>query len=228
MCFSAQASFGVGAALAVAGIISIKKSRRPSQLPFASIPLLFATQQIAEGILWLTLTGEANEEWRKGSMSVFLFFAQVLWPLWVPFSIWLLEKETARKKILFALVCIGVFTSCCLAYFLLAYPANAQLRNNHIFYALGFPALSMRLGMLYFIPTVVTSFLSSHPGVRWMGLAILTSFSVSKIFFKEELISVWCFFAAVISAVVVLIVHFLKKRPTNAAGDLSDSEADKT
>lgn len=47
MCFSASASFGVA---------SIKKTHHPSQLLFASIPFIFGVQQIAEGLLWLTLS----------------------------------------------------------------------------------------------------------------------------------------------------------------------------
>lgn len=218
MCFSAQASFGAGAVLAVVGVISIKKSTRPSQLPFAAIPLLFAVQQAAEGALWLGLSGNGHEAWRSTSMYVFLFFAQVVWPLWVPLSIWLLEKDLRRKKILFALLCTGLLASCCLAYSLLFYPVNAQLRNHHIHYALGFPPVTAKLAILYFIPTVITSFVSGYRGVRWMGLLLLVSFIVSKAWFKEELLSVWCFFAAVISVVVLFIMQSLKKLQAKAAG----------
>lgn len=211
MCFSAQASFGAGAVLAVAGIISVRKTIKPSHLLFAAIPLIFAVQQFSEGILWLTLSKSAFAGWKAGAMYTFLFFAQVLWPLWVPLSMWQLEKEKRRKKTLFVLFCIGLFTSCSLAWLLLTYPASTQVRDHHIFYELGFPGISMKLGILYFIPTVISSFLSTYRGVQWMGLAILVSFIVSKLFFREELISVWCYFAAVISASILLIMHSIKK-----------------
>jgi len=211
MCFTAQASFGAGAVLAVAGVLSIKKATRPAHLLFAAIPLLFATQQISEGFLWIALTNGAYAHWKTMAMFTFLFFAQVAWPLWVPLSIWQLEKDEKRKKILFALLCIGIFTSGCLAYFLLSYPVTTQVRNQHIFYELGFPGISMRLGILYFIPTVMSSLLSTWRGVQWMGLAIFISFVVSKLLFKEELLSVWCYFAAIISGVILFIMHGIKK-----------------
>ena len=55
MCFSANASFGAGVVLTIIGVAAIKKVQHPSQILFASIPLLFAVQQISEGILWITL-----------------------------------------------------------------------------------------------------------------------------------------------------------------------------
>lgn len=211
MCFSTQASFGAGALLAVAGVLAIKKTIKPAHIPFAAIPLLFAAQQVSEGFLWIALTSVTYAHWKINAMFVFLFFAQVVWPLWVPLSIWQLEKEAPRKKILFLVFCIGIFTSCVLAYFLVAYRVTAYVNGSHIFYELGYPGISMKLGILYFIPTVISSFLSTWRGVKWMGLAILLSFIVSKLFFKEELISVWCYFAAVISAVIFLIMHNIRK-----------------
>ena len=55
MCFSAGASFAGGAVLSVVGIATQGKVRKPKQRLFAVIPLLFALQQFAEGILWITL-----------------------------------------------------------------------------------------------------------------------------------------------------------------------------
>lgn len=97
MCFSASASFGAGFVLAVIGVATIKKTQHPSQLLFASIPLIFGVQQIAEGILWLTLPNPDYVNTQKIFTYVFLFFAQIVWPIWVPIAIMLLEKNATRK-----------------------------------------------------------------------------------------------------------------------------------
>jgi hypothetical protein len=55
MCFSASASFGASLVLSVIGVATIKNTRHREQLPFASIPFVFAVQQFSEGVLWLTL-----------------------------------------------------------------------------------------------------------------------------------------------------------------------------
>ena len=108
MCFSATASFSAGVVLTVIGVATIKKVQHPSQILFASIPLLFAIQQIAEGILWLTLPNPAYLPTQVSFTYIFLFFAQVVWPLWVPMAILLLEKEDLRKRVQRYLVAAGM------------------------------------------------------------------------------------------------------------------------
>ena len=51
MCFSATASFSAGAFLLGLGTLTLKSARRPRELPFAAIPLLFAIQQLSEGVI---------------------------------------------------------------------------------------------------------------------------------------------------------------------------------
>ena len=54
MCFSATVSFVAGVPLTVLGVITVKKTERRAEIPFAMIPLLFGAQQIVEGMLWLS------------------------------------------------------------------------------------------------------------------------------------------------------------------------------
>ena len=91
MCFSASASFGAGIVLSVIGIASLKKVQHASQIPFAALPLIFAIQQFSEGILWLVLPNLEYLILRQVITYVFLFFAQIVWPVWVPFAILLLD-----------------------------------------------------------------------------------------------------------------------------------------
>ena len=81
MCFSATASFSAGAVLTGLGAISLHKASTPKEYPFASIPLLFGIQQIAEGFVWLSMTHPDYAPLREGSMWFFLLFAQPLWPI---------------------------------------------------------------------------------------------------------------------------------------------------
>jgi hypothetical protein len=97
MCFSASASFGAGALLVVIGVASLKKTHHHSQYLFAGIPLIFGIQQIAEGVLWLTLRNEDALNLQIISTYVFLFFAQIVWPVWVPTAILLLEHKMNRS-----------------------------------------------------------------------------------------------------------------------------------
>ncbi|MGE5108476.1 MAG: DUF6629 family protein [Sphingobacteriales bacterium] len=212
MCFSANASFGAGAVLLVVGALTLKKVHSPSQIAFASIPLLFSVQQFAEGLLWLSLTNKNYEGWEPFSTHFFLFFAQVLWPLWVPVSILLLERNTERKKILFILTGIGILLSSYFAWCLLNYPVKAEVIFYHIYYTLDFPhALVWVSGILYLILTVFPPFMSSHKKVWLLGIMIAASYLFTKIAYSNYLISVWCFFAAIISVLVLYIVTKMNK-----------------
>ena len=54
MCFSAAASLAAGGTLSVVGGLTLAKVKNKSELPFASIPLLFGIQQAIEGAVWLS------------------------------------------------------------------------------------------------------------------------------------------------------------------------------
>ncbi len=207
MCFSANASFVAGIILPVIGIAAIKKVQHKSQILFASIPLLFAIQQISEGILWLTLPDPAYAGLSQIMTYIFLFFAQFFWPLWVPIAILMLEKESKRKKIQKILVGVGVILACYSAYSLLSFQLEAKIVGHHIKYTVDNPnPMKIYGGILYFIATVLPPFFS-HIKRMWMfGATIFISYVISAIFFEHFVVSVWCFFASVISISIYAIM----------------------
>lgn len=207
MCFSAEASFVAGTALSVIGIETIRKSQTGSQLFFSSIPLIFGAQQIVEGFLWLSFINLNFISLKVLSTYIFLIFAQILWPTWVPFSILLLENEKKRKKILYFFLLIGLTVSIILAHSLLTGNITSEIIGHHISYNLDISySTILVLSPLYFAATVLPAFFSSSKGMWILGFLILTSYIVTKIFFENYVISVWCFFGAVISIVVYSII----------------------
>lgn len=105
MCFSAVASFTSGAILVTAGAFTLSHVRSRASLPFAMIPLLFGIQQGIEGVVWLTF---GSEPLHTISTYMFMIFAYVFWPVYVPFTIWLIEKHPVRKKLLAGVATIGL------------------------------------------------------------------------------------------------------------------------
>jgi hypothetical protein len=222
MCFSANASFVAGIILPVIGVAAIIKVQHKSQILFASIPLLFAVQQIAEGFLWITLPNPDYASVSQGLTYVFLFFAQFFWPLWIPISILMLEKENKRKKIQKVFVGMGMLVSIYFAYCLLSYHVHADIVGYHITYTVDYPnPLGKYVGILYFIATVAPPFFS-HIKRMWMfGAAILISYIITAIFFEHYVVSVWCFFASVISIsiyAIMLEIRNMNKKPFGAKG----------
>lgn len=60
--------------------------------------------------------------------------------------------------------------------------------------------------MLYLLSATVSPILSTHRMVRVFGVLALLSFGAAYYFYATWFISVWCFFAALLSAVVYF--HF--------------------
>ncbi|MDZ4759187.1 MAG: DUF6629 family protein [Bacteroidota bacterium] len=211
MCFSASASFGAGVVLSVIGVASIKKVRSPSQNAFASIPLIFALQQITEGFVWLSFTHASFAFVQEASTYIFLFFAQIIWPIWVPYSILILKKKEKRQKIEKLLVGVGGVVSLYLAYCLWCYPVEAKAIGYHISYSQHYPSqFSLYGGVLYIIATIVPPFFSNIKRMWALGTAILISYIITAIFYEAYIISVWCFFASVISIAVYAVMHRIK------------------
>lgn len=215
MCFSTTASFGAGAILAVVGVVSLKKVQASSQLLFALFPIVFSLQQFTEGFVWVTLTNVNYQDYRSIPIYAFVFFAQVLWTLWVPLSFYLIEENMKRKKTLAVFVWIGLAISLFHFYNLLFYDVTASIKPYHIYYDLDFPLKhNIITESLYLLTIIVPPFISSIRRTHVLGILLLTSFLITKLYFNDYIISVWCFFAAITSLFVYIIMKNLKEKKT--------------
>ncbi len=212
MCFSAGASFGAGIALAAAGVMTLQKATNRSQTMFAAIPLLFSFQQLIEGMVWLSFMNPAYVAWRVPASYAFLVFAHVIWPFWTPMSFLLLEKEKKRIRVLQYLSAIGVIVSAFLAFSLINYHVESSVGDHHIAYRVGFPPFFLKYGwILYVLATAAPPFVSGLKKMWAFGLTVLLAYVFARLFFFEYDISVWCFFAAVISLFIYFIMKEIQK-----------------
>ena len=107
MCFSATASFSAGVVLLGVSVLTLRAARRPREGPFAAIPLLFAIQQLVEGVIWLTFRYEAPLL-NTVMTHVYSFFSHVLWPVYVPVAVLLIEPPGWRRTALAAIAAAGL------------------------------------------------------------------------------------------------------------------------
>ena len=98
MCFSTEASFVSGGILAVIGVATITKIKSPSQIIFAGFPLIFSVQQFIEAFVWIGLTDPEYSHMGHISAYIFIFFAQVLWPFYVPLAFFSSRKRSNPKE----------------------------------------------------------------------------------------------------------------------------------
>lgn len=213
MCFSAQASFAGGVIISAIGVFTIRKVHKPSQIIFASIPLFFGLQQIAEGILWIALPLGEYEVLQKTAAYTFLVMAQVIWPVMIPLSVLFMEENEKKKKILKGLLLVGIILSIYYASCLLFCNVHPQIKGYHIQYNNDFPVHLMPFSfILYLTSTITPLFVSGIKRTHLMGILMAFSCLVTAIFFSQYLTSVWCFFAALLSCVVYWILSDSKKQ----------------
>ena len=204
MCFSATASFTAGAALTAAGAITISRSRGKAELPIAVVPLMFGVQQFTEGALWLSLRNDlpAVKSW---ATYIFSMFSHVVWPIFVPFAIVLVETSRRRMRALAVFQAIGLSVGLYLLFFIVRFPVTARVEGRSIFYdSPHFFITAVLVG--YLLATCVSGLFSSHRCINTFGiLAFVLAVAAYEVSVKT-FVSVWCFFAAVLS--LLILVHF--------------------
>lgn len=203
MCFSASASFAAAGMLGVAGIATLRKAKTKQELPLAAVPLVFAVQQLIEGIVWIYVAN--NLQPATCAVNGYLFFANVLWPIFIPIVVLLLETDPVRKRMQQVLAGVGVLTGIYMLYTLLTTTVAVHQIGQRLVYAPEHP-YAFWMPYAYVAATCLVCLISSKGVVQLLGVLVSLALFVSYMFYLAALPSVWCFLAAVLSLVVVL--HF--------------------
>ena len=228
MCFSAAASF-VGAALLLPlGAMALGRAcqaDRPDLLPLALLPLGFGLQQGLEGVVWLGLDPGPLGPLERLAALAYLFFALAFWPVWIPFvglrlsqglraeaGRWLAPPLSSwLRRALQVLQGLCLLLGLVLWLPLLLQPE--RIRPGILRGSIDYGADLVLSGGLadqgrYLYAAVITVPLLLLPSarLRGFGVALLISGLVSDWFYRQTMLSVWCFFSAVLSLLVVWIV----------------------
>lgn len=198
MCFSATASFVAGGALSATGLLTVSKAKKRRELPLASIPLLFGIQQLIDGVVWVSFGMGALH---TTAVYAYTLFAFVFWPVFVPLAVSMVEPNKMRVRILEALAIVGAGVGAFFAYFMVSGAVTAEIVNNCVAYDTPHPYHVPALAF-YLVATCGAFFVSSKPVLRFFGVALLVSFSIAGWFYTQTFSSVWCFFAALLSAII--------------------------
>ncbi|MDP2694746.1 MAG: hypothetical protein Q8O58_07770 [Gallionella sp.] len=191
------------------GVLTLKKAERKAEIPFAMIPLLFGIQQIIEGMLWLSFRFDAPL--LNVTMTyAFTLFSHVLWPMYVPFAIGLVETVAWRKKAIWAFRVIGIAVGLYLLYWIVRFPVTSEVDEHIVYVSPHFIKVPMM--MLYLAATCVSCFFSSHKLINLFGVLALLLFMVAYWVHSVAFFSIWCFFAAILSVVIYLHFKFGNER----------------
>ncbi|MDZ7732027.1 MAG: DUF6629 family protein [Acidimicrobiia bacterium] len=205
MCFSAEASFVGAGVVGAVGVATLTQVRRPHQVLLAALPLGFAAHQALEGVTWLELDGATDAVLRGWGVHLWVLFAWALLPTWVPVGVRLIEPDARRRRRMVPLVVVGGVLSAFMVTQALDPGIAVGVVGGELDYHLPLD-IGIWLATPYVLATCSTPILSSHRWVRIFGVGNVMALTAAAILEAADFSSIWCTFAAFLSA--LLLVHF--------------------
>lgn len=204
MCFSAQADLIGGVVLGVIGVDTLAHvGDRREYLPLAALPLMFAGHQLVEAFVWWGLQGHLSDEVTEIATWLYLLFAFVVLPVYVPAAVFVAEPPGPRRRLIRWSIVIGGIVSALLLAAMLRGPVTASLDDWHVRYGTGIDAAVPIVGA-YIMATCGSLLLSTNRFLVRFGLVNLLAVIVIAIFVVEGFASLWCAWAALASGAVAL------------------------
>lgn len=224
MCFSASASFTASAVLMPLGLYShhlADRAERPGYKPLALVPFFFGVQQFIEGLEWTGIDQGNVEPLTSLAGLGFLFFAYCFWMIWIPWSAWSISRSTDSKALQHRLKWVAIVATVLGIAFYLPVLFNppalqpAVHSNGRLLYDVSNLQSILHnfvntepVGELVYWGFIVLPLLAvSDRAVKLFGILIFISIFLTWLTYSATFNSVWCFYCAVLSIVVIWIVN---------------------
>ena len=214
MCFSPQADLVGGLVLGAVGIdVARHVHTRRDHLAFAALPLLFAAHQLTEAFVWWGLQGHVASEVGLVATWVYLLFAFVVLPTYVPLAIRALEPPGRRRNAMTAFVALGVVVSVLLLAAMIRGPVSASLGHDHISYNIQLHA-GLVIVAAYVIATCASAIFSGYRHIAIFGVVNLIAVAIIARLAIDGFASVWCGWAALTSVAIAAHIRLGRPRET--------------
>jgi len=211
MCFSAAASFVTAGITGVVGIAALTRAREPREWSLAAVPLIFAAQQGVEGLLWLQLPAAPNGPSTTFLTYLYLLFAEVLWPAYAPIACLLIEPNKRRRVAMAVCLIAGLAVAAHYLVSIFSHPHAARIIGHHVAYVTE-GKVSYLMGAAYLLATGGVIALSSHRAMIALAAIVIAGAFVSYTLYWESFVSVWCFFSATASVIILLQFEWEHRR----------------
>ena len=205
MCFSAEASFAASGVLAASSVAISRIPKERSSVPLSLFPAVFATHQFMEGILWLHHDGILPEAYKDVAVYAYVFIAYVLWPIFVPFAVYLVEPGRRRRAVILLCQAIGLGVGAALLLGNAGAPLDVSANCCSLSYQVNAPDALMAP---YLVAVAIPFLVCSRKSLVSFGVALTISCAAAAMLASAATFpSVWCFFAAVLSGGLYLHFH---------------------
>jgi hypothetical protein len=215
VCFSAGADLVGGIVVGAIGIdVARHVQQRREHLALAALPLLFAVHQLVEAFVWWGLDGTVDPSIGRVATWVYLLFAFVVLPVYVPAAVWRIEPAGGRQRLMAALTVLGTGVSFVLLTAMLRGPVTAHLAHLHVSYATGLRSGS-EVVAVYVLVTCGAFVLSGDRRLAAFGVINLVGVAVLARLTVDGFASLWCAWAALTSGALALHLRApSRERPT--------------
>ena len=212
MCFSAQADLIGGAVVGGIGLDAAWHVRQQrDHLAFAALPLMLAAHQLDEALVWWGLQGHISSGVGRVATWVYLLFAFVVLPTYVPLAIRALEPPGRRRTVMTGFAGLGAAVSAVLLAAMLRGPVTASLGDYHISYGIHLHA-GLAIVSAYVAATCGAAIFSGYRHVAIFGVVNLIAVAALAHVTIDGFASLWCGWAALTSVAIALHLRFGTER----------------
>jgi hypothetical protein len=202
MCFSAEASFAASGVLAASSVVLWQTPKEKGGIPLSLFPAIFAAHQFTEGILWLNQNGVLPDSVQPVAVYTYALIAYVLWPIFVPFAAYMLEADRRRRILILLCQAVGLGVGLTLLVGFTRTPVTVSADCCSLSYGVDAPDF---LIVPYLVAVSIPFLASSRRSLVLFGGGVAVSCAVAALATPASTFpSVWCFFAATLSAGLVL------------------------
>ncbi len=141
--------------------------------------------------------------------GIFIYYAQGLLPFLVPLAVWLIEKDSYKRKLVGILTILGFGLAVYTMYGLTTVPTNVSVVNNTLYYKNPWTE-NFYDASIYVLTTCGSLMLSSSISIQLFGFLNLIGLTIIFLLRPYGFTSLWCLYAAAISG--LLYFYFIERR----------------
>ncbi len=207
--YFAVLNFTLAGVIGVVGVVTLRKVSTPHEVVLASLPLLFALHQFSEGFVWLGVEKMIGARALEMAETLFIYYAQGVLPFLIPLAVWLIEKDSFKRKIVAILAVIGLGVAVYTMYGLATVPSSVSVINDTLYYKNPWTE-NYYDAILYILTTCGSLMLSSSISIQIFGFLNLVGLTIIFFLRPYGFTSLWCLYAATISG--LLYFYFVERR----------------
>jgi hypothetical protein len=223
MCFSPDADLAVGTIVLAVGVDALRHVRAGHQIPLASIPMLLGLHQITEAFVWWGLQGHVAHTVERIALWIYLLFALAFLPALLTIAVGLVERSPFRRRVIWVFSGVAVAVSTVLAVAMFRGSVGSAIAGHHIAYEVEALQHGGHFTALYVVATCGALLASSYRDLEILGALNFVAVPVLAWMTLNGFISLWCFWAAIVSVVFALHLRRAAKSPGREVSSLFHS-----